>query len=594
MLSPGSVVAGYRIERVLGAGGMGAVYLVANPELPRRDALKILSAELSLNEEFQTRFLREADVASTLDHPNIVSIYRRGQTDDGQLWIAMQFVDGTDADAALQAGTMTPTRSVHIVGEVAKALDYAHAHHVIHRDVKPANFLLKGPPDVDERVLLGDFGIARAFDDAGLTAAGSLVATIAYAAPEVYAGPIDGRADIYSLGCTLFRLLTGKTPYSTVNGMPAVMMAHLQAPPPRVTDYVAGLPPSIDAVIATAMAKDPDKRFSSARELAEAAAASLHHHSTATTTAPWRPTPPADVVSYPNTPGMRSVWPPSADAHPPPGLAPGSAGYGPHRLDGPFVAAAPRPGRRRLILAVAAAAVVIAGAAFGVITVNHRGHNGDTAKPVAAPPVSSTPAPVTAPLTPLPPKALNNLLPGPDEVAQIMGAAQLAVFKSVDTLIDESPVIDNKSCVGAFAPAEISVYDAAGWTAARTQAVHEPGPVPIAFEVLQSAIEFPSVDAARKLFSEQQSQWSQCAGSEFTITYPDSKPLHWRFGPVEQTGDVISMPQHLLDRGVTQTGECQRALAVRVNVVADVWACRVSITNQGADLAHAILAKVPR
>ena len=583
-------MAGYRIERVLGAGGMGTVYLVANPELPRRDALKVLSAELSFNEEFQTRFLREAAVASTLDHPNIVSIYRRGQTDDGQLWIAMQFVDGTDADAALQAGTMTPTRSVHIVGEVAKALDYAHSHQVIHRDVKPANFLLKGPPGGDERVLLGDFGIARAFDDAGLTETGSLVATIAYAAPEVYAGPIDGRADIYSLGCTLFRLLTGKTPYFTVHGMPAVMMAHLQAPPPRVTDHVAGLPPAIDAVIATAMAKDPDKRFSSARELAEAAAASLHDRRTAATTAPWRPTPPAEVVSYPNTPGMSPASSPAAGAHPPPGLGPGSAGYGPHRLDSPF-AAAPQRGRRRLILAAAAATVVLAGAAVGVITVRHRDATGDTTKSVAAPPVSSTPAPATAPLAPLPPKALNNLLPGPDEVAQIMGAAQLAVFKSVDTLIDERPVIDNKSCVAAFAPAQISVYDAAGWTAARTQAVHEPGPVPIAFEVLQSALEFPTVDAARKLFSEQQSQWSQCAGSEFTITYPDSKPLHWRFGPVAQTGDVISMPQHLLDRGDTQTGECQRALEVHINIVADVWACRVSITNQGVDLAHAILAK---
>lgn len=594
MLTVGTVVAGYRIERVLGAGGMGAVYLVANPELPRRDALKVLSAELSHNDEFQTRFMREADVASMLDHPNIVSIYRRGRTDDGQLWIAMQFVDGTDADAALQSGTMTPARAVHIITEVAKALDYAHSHQVIHRDVKPANFLLKGPIGGDERVLLGDFGIARAFDDAGLTATGSLVATIAYAAPEVYAGQIDGRADIYSLGCTLFRLLTGKTPYSTINGMPAVMMAHLQAPPPRVTDHVAHLPPALDEVIATAMAKDPDKRFSSARELAAAAAASLHDRSIAMTTAPWRPTPPAEVTSYPNAPGMSPPWAPPGLQRPPPGLPAGAALHGPPRFDPPFAPSGRRRGRGRVILAAASAAVVLAGAAVGVMTISHRHPTGDDAKPVAAPPVSSTSAPATAPPAPLPPKVLNGLLPGPDEVAQIMGAAELAVFKSVDTLIDEGPVIDNKGCLGAFAPAEISVYGTAGWTAARAQAIHEPGPVPIAFEVLQAAIEFPTADAARKLFSEQKTQWSKCAGSDFTVTYPESKPMHWRFGPVTETGDVISMPHHLLEQGVSQTGECQRALEVHNNVVADVWACRVSIINQGVELTHAILAKLPR
>src|SRR5271156_2988156 len=145
VLPVGSAVAGYRIERLLGVGGMGAVYVVANPELPRRDALKVLSAELSHNDEFRARFVREADIASMLDHPNIVSIYRRGQTEDGLLWIAMQLVDGTDADAALKAGLMTPARAVYVVGEVAKALDFAHAHQVVHRDIKPANFLLSGP-----------------------------------------------------------------------------------------------------------------------------------------------------------------------------------------------------------------------------------------------------------------------------------------------------------------------------------------------------------------------------------------------------------------------------------------------------------------
>ncbi len=295
MLSAGSVVAGYRIERLLGAGGMGTVYLAANPTLPRHDALKVLSTDLSRDADFRARFIREADVASALDHPNIVSVYNRGQTEGGELWIAMQFVDGTNADAELREGTMTPQRAVHIIAEVGKAIDYAHSRNVVHRDVKPANFLLSGPAGPGERVLLGDFGIARALDDVGLTVTGSVMATVAYAAPEVLASmPFDGRADLYSLGCTLFRLLTGKTPFSAANGMAAVMMAHLQAPPPRVTDQVPSLPAAFDAVIATAMAKDPAARFQSAAALAEAAAAALSDRTTSST-ALWQPVPSGEV-----------------------------------------------------------------------------------------------------------------------------------------------------------------------------------------------------------------------------------------------------------------------------------------------------------
>src|SRR5581483_6170090 len=188
-LPPGTVVAGYRIERVLGAGGMGTVYLAHHPSLHRRDAVKVLSAELSHDAQFRTRFLREAELAATLDHPNIVTVYDRGETAAGQLWIAMQFVDGTDAGAEVADTRMTVRRALHIIIEVAKALDYAHSRKLLHRDVKPANFLLAGPVGPQERVLLADFGIARALDDAtNLTATGAVMATAAYAAPEVIEG----------------------------------------------------------------------------------------------------------------------------------------------------------------------------------------------------------------------------------------------------------------------------------------------------------------------------------------------------------------------------------------------------------------------
>lgn len=592
VLGVGSIVAGYRVERLLGVGGMGAVYLVANPELPRRDALKVLSAELSHNDEFRARFVREADVASMLDHPNIVSIYRRGQTDDGLLWIAMQFVDGTDADGALKAGTMTPARAIHIVAEVAKALDYAHAHHVVHRDIKPANFLLSGTLG-EERVLLGDFGIARALDDAGLTATGSLVATIAYAAPEVLAGAsFDGRADLYSLGCTLFRLLTGKTPYSTANGPAAVMMAHLQAPPPRVTDEVAGLPPALDAVIAKAMAKDPAQRFSSAREMADAAG-SLVHDRTAPTTMPWQPIPAAAVSSYPGAHNSGSQWWQYARGpHTQPGLAAaptqwGAPGFGPSANQ-----VRSRRRRRRLILAALIAVVVLAGAGVSTITLGR--HSDGHAKPVApsAAPTASTPPP--APVAPLPPKVLDGLLLTTEQVAQIMGASQLAIHKAVDTLIDETAVIAQKNCIGAYAPAQAGVYANTGWTAARAQAVHEPGDIPIAFEILQAVVEFPTAAAAQKLLADQTTQWSACAGTEFTLTYPNAAPQAWKFGPLTKTATVISMPQRWNSPGSTpQISGCQRALEVFNNVVADIWACRLDVSNQAVDLANAIIAKIP-
>lgn len=269
VLPAGSIIGGYTIEDILGSGGMGSVYRARHPVLPRSDALKVLSAELSRDEHFRARFEREAELAATLDHPNIVTVYNRGET-DGQLWIAMQYVAGSDAERELSAGRMTPQRAVHITAEVAKALDYAHRRHLLHRDIKPANFLLTAD---DERIFLADFGIARALDDAvNLTQTGTVMATIAYAAPETLAGePADHRADVYSLGCSLFRMLTGTSPFSGSGGMAAVAAAHLMAPPPRATDVVPTLPAAIDAVIARAMAKEPHDRYQSAGDLGRAA-----------------------------------------------------------------------------------------------------------------------------------------------------------------------------------------------------------------------------------------------------------------------------------------------------------------------------------
>ncbi len=333
VLSPGAVVAGYRIEKVLGSGGMGTVYLAANPVLPRRDALKVLSSELSHDPPFRARFIREADLAATLDHPNIVTVYTRGETEEGQLWIAMQYVPGSDAHAELEDGQITVQRTVHIIGEVAKALDYAHRRNLVHRDVKPANFLLA--PD-DERVLLADFGIARALDDTSqLTATGMVMATVAYAAPETLgSGPVDGRVDIYALGCSLYRMLTGQAPFASSGGLAATMAAHLTKPPPRVTDRV-DLPRGINAVVAKAMAKNPGDRFQRARELAEAAAAALEGGVTV----------PVNRPALPRQP--QSSWPPQPAPPPPPGPQ-ARAGEANRYSLGPFSGAQPHQGDRPL------------------------------------------------------------------------------------------------------------------------------------------------------------------------------------------------------------------------------------------------------
>lgn len=573
MLSPGDLVAGYRVERVLGTGGMGVVYLVANPELPRRDALKVLSAELSQDPDFRARFTREADVASRLDHPNITSIYRRGTTEDGQLWIAMQFVDGTDADAALRSGTMTTHRAVHIITEVGKALDYAHAHHVVHRDVKPANFLLTGPVGPDERVLLCDFGIARALDDAGITVTGSVTATVAYAAPEVLSGrPIDGRADIYSLGCALFRLLTGKPPYHDAVSAAAVMTAHLQRPPPRVTDLAPGLPSALDGVIARAMAKDPAQRYRTAADFSGAAAAALDER---TVPAPQRRfAPPA-----PPQPSL----PPAA---PPAGWAPTYPQYPPHPA---------APVRRGRVLGVIAAVIVLVAAGIVGITAlsNRGGGQADTAAPPTA--TTTTTTTTTTPTRPSGPpvsaSALAGLLSAPEELANLAGAAAVTITGSGPVLSDDSAAVDIQECVGAWVPVQRSVYGDQGWSAAQQQMSRSANDGPPSHTITQAVISFADAAAAGASVQRQSEQWAQCAGRVITATMPDSSAtVRYTFGSPSTEDGVLSM------REAREDGNgwgCERAVGARNNVVADTMVCRYDPAGQAVAVARAILDRVP-
>ncbi|ORB88560.1 Serine/threonine-protein kinase PknJ [Mycobacterium persicum] len=271
---PGQVFAGYRIERLLGVGGMGAVHLAHHPNLPKLVALKLPMRHMSDDDHVRARFLREADHVARLDHPNIVAVYDRGDQ-DGQLWIAMQYIDGSDAAAALRDGPLPVARAVRIIAETAKALDFAHAAAVLHRDVKPANIMLTRPAaGAPERVLLADFGIAKALDDrTGLTVTGMFHGSLQYAAPEQFDPSItlDARADQYALGCTLYHLLTGSTPYPG-HTPEQLMHAHLQLPAPRPSHSPAapqtGIPEAMDEVIQRALAKDRTQRYPTCGALA--------------------------------------------------------------------------------------------------------------------------------------------------------------------------------------------------------------------------------------------------------------------------------------------------------------------------------------
>jgi serine/threonine-protein kinase len=582
MLTNGSMVGGYRIERELGAGGMGSVYLAAHPTLPRRDALKVLSRELSRDPDFRTRFTREADVAASLDHPQIVSVYDRGQTDDGQLWIAMQLVDGTDADAALRDGKMTPPRAVHIVSEVAKALDFAHSRNVVHRDIKPANFLLSGPADANERVLLGDFGIARALDDVGLTATGSVMATIAYAAPEVLSGmQFDGRADIYSLGCTLYRLLTGKTPYSGANGPAATMMAHLQQPPPRVTDVVPALPPALDQVIAIAMAKDPRQRFGSASALAAAAAAALYDPRAQQNPTLLAPVSGAEVSSYPR-----------ADSGTPwlPGGPPSGPGFGPSTP----VPVAPQRRRRAVVLGAAAAVAVLVAATVTVVA--WPSDEAASPTPQGGSPTSGVPTTVEGPpATDVPVAGLRSILLTPSQIPGNTGESAVVLESDGTELLDDSATIDNQQCLGAWAPAQQPAYSASELPGSQPSGVAVQTLRALYRKltqdsVIQAVVSFPNADGPGLSLQRQRRQWEICAGKTVTITPAGEPPMQWTFGqPTNNSGAFV------ID-ATSSAGDavCQHGLAIRGNVLIDIRQCRPPGTGDVGALIAATGNKVPR
>jgi serine/threonine kinase PknH len=257
----------YRLIELLGRGGMGEVWRAHDTAANNRTvAIKLLPPQLAADPMFVARFRREADAAAQLNNPHIIPIHNYGEI-DGRLYVDMRLIEGRDLQEVLADGPIDPARAVRIIEGVAKALHAAHEVGLVHRDVKPSNILI----DRDDFAYLTDFGIARAADQTGLTGTGAIIGSWPYMSPErLRAGQVDARSDIYALACVLYECLTGSTPYPGDN-FEQQITAHLTEPPPRPSSTDPNVPATLDPVIATGMAKDPDNRYATTVELATAA-----------------------------------------------------------------------------------------------------------------------------------------------------------------------------------------------------------------------------------------------------------------------------------------------------------------------------------
>ncbi|MFC9129888.1 serine/threonine-protein kinase [Streptomyces sp. NPDC057099] len=262
----GQQIAGYRIEKEIGRGGMAVVYRARDLRLERTVALKLLAPELARNDTFRRRFTHESRAAAAIDHPHIVPVFEAGET-DGVLYIAMRYVVGSDLRHLLdREGPLSPATTLRIAAQVASALDAAHDHGLVHRDVKPGNILVARGTDSDhpEHAYLTDFGLTKkSLSLTGFTTVGQFVGTLDYVAPEQISGrPVDARCDVYGFGCVVYEILAGHPPFRRDDDM-ALLWAHQYDEAPPLTEARPDLAPKVDPVLAKALAKSPDDRYPS-------------------------------------------------------------------------------------------------------------------------------------------------------------------------------------------------------------------------------------------------------------------------------------------------------------------------------------------
>ena len=383
-LEQGSLFAGYRIEGLLDRGGMGVVYKATDIDLERTVALKIIAPEHTQNADAVTRFKAEARLAASLEHPNIVPIHRGGEF-QGVLYLAMRFVAGTNLRHVIDRGQLDLDRVQRVVRSVASALDAAHERGLVHRDVKPANILITGE-GAREQIYLTDFGLTKQLGSPqSLTRTGAWVGTPDYVAPEqIQAGGVDGRADLYSLGCVLYEMLTGSVAYPKDNDM-AKLWAHVQDPPPSPSLKRPDLVEAFDEVVSRATAKDPNDRYATASELAAAVDVAITRQSAEADTL-------QETRAVGATPSIDRhdvfVTEPTSGAAPVPSAEPESTAPPPVAPSSP-PAASGRQGARSRVLLAGAGLVVLLGVVAGVLLAGGGGDDDGGAPSTAAAPVAT-------------------------------------------------------------------------------------------------------------------------------------------------------------------------------------------------------------
>jgi serine/threonine protein kinase len=572
----------YRLVELLGRGGMGEVWRAHDTETDRIVAIKVLPASLSADAEFQRRFRREAHAAAGLNNPHVVPIHHYGEI-DGQLYVDMRLIEGRDLETVLAVGPLDPERAVRIVEQVARALHAAHKVGLIHRDIKPSNILL----DSDDFAYLIDFGIARSIDETRMTKSGYTIGTFQYIAPERLDARAeeDSRADIYSLACVLYEALTGQPPFPG-DSMPHLVTAHLNTPPPRPSTSQPNVPPQVDNVIATGMAKDPNHRYATAIELADAARDAITDPIVYPTPAPagpsLSPVPPAAGTKYraPESPPSPST--PAATRYRAETPAPQMADVGSRP---PPVELVSTPQTRRRSGRIAAIVAVVGVLAFAIIgatgylVLKHRlPSQPTTARP--APPSIPTSGTLASP--PPPPSTLNGLLLSVERINTAMGTTGMRSVAGTSAMQDSSSWVSDQACLPLAFPAQAKVYAGTGYSAVRTQMVANDQQN----AVFQAVVMFSSAQAAGSFFTASTQSWQACANRQFTISANGNSQAQ-SVGPVSNTDGTLSATV----TPANSPGACERALTVANNVAVDVSGC-LGPPSAIVSIAHQIAAKV--
>jgi serine/threonine kinase PknH len=576
----------YRLITVLGRGGMGEVWRAHDTDTDRIVAIKLLPSYLSEDQEFQRRFRREAHAAARLNNPHVIPIHHYGEI-DGQLYVDMRLIEGRDLQTVLADGPLDPARAVRIIEQVAKALHATHQVGLLHRDIKPSNILLDG----DDFAYLIDFGIARATDETRMTKSGNTIGTFAYIAPERFDSRAeeDARADIYSLACVLYEALTAHPPFpgSTTTQL---MYEHVNTPPPRPSTTQPNVPPQVDGVIATGMAKDPNQRYATTIELANAARDAITDPISRPTPTPTQapsglrpiPVPAAAVTKYRQPEPPPSPWAPAATRHPAEPLAPQVADFGSNRQTFEPVPT-PQPQRRAgRIAAIVATVVVVASGIIGITCYLLLTHRNPSETPTAQPAPPSSPTSSALQSPPPPPNALNGLLLNVAQINTVMGTTDMSSVGTMTAMPDNSFAVSDQACLPLSGAAEAKVYAGSGYTAVRAQVVANAQQN----TVDQAVVLFSSPQDAGSFFAASAQSWQACSNRQFTLAANGNSQVN-TVGPVSNTNGTLSATV----TPANSLGVCERALTVANNVAVDVTAC-LGPPGAAVNIAHQIAAKV--